>query len=273
MTGAGLVDIHAHPLPGIDDGPADLDGSVEMARAAVEAGTRTLAATPHLRSDFPGVRVGELGERCARLREALEREGVELELVCAAEVSLVWALEAGKEELVLASYGQRGQDLLIETPTSAIGLPGLLYQVRAQGFRVTLAHPERTAEFARAPEHLLDLADQGVLLQVNADSLLSTKRGSPVRAVAEQLCRAGVVHALASDGHRGSAWRPVTTLPAGIEAAAALVGRERAIWMARDAPAAIIAGERLPPAPPIAAPRRNGLLGRLVGRSAPRPRP
>ena len=48
-----MIDIHCHILPGIDDGPKDLEGSLEMARAAVSAGITTVVATPHLRADFP----------------------------------------------------------------------------------------------------------------------------------------------------------------------------------------------------------------------------
>ena len=70
----GYVDIHSHVLPGIDDGPGELDGALAMARAAAQAGTQTLVATPHLRSDFPDVHLDELSERCQAVREAIERE-------------------------------------------------------------------------------------------------------------------------------------------------------------------------------------------------------
>ena len=69
----GYVDIHAHVLPGIDDGPADLDGSLAMSRSAAESGIATIVATPHLRSDFPAVRVDQLAERCEALRETIGR--------------------------------------------------------------------------------------------------------------------------------------------------------------------------------------------------------
>lgn len=49
---AGLIDIHSHLLPGIDDGPKDLDGALDMARVAAEVGIEMIAATPHLRADF-----------------------------------------------------------------------------------------------------------------------------------------------------------------------------------------------------------------------------
>jgi tyrosine-protein phosphatase YwqE len=86
---------------------------------------------------------------------------------------------------------------------------------------------------------------QGVLLEVDADALLLPRRGSPVRRLAERLCRDGLAHVLASDGHRAASWRPVTNLAAGVEALARLVGQARADWMARDAPTAIINGSEL----------------------------
>jgi protein-tyrosine phosphatase len=49
---SGFVDIHAHLLPGIDDGPGDIQEALEMARAAVDAGTETIAVTPHVRTRF-----------------------------------------------------------------------------------------------------------------------------------------------------------------------------------------------------------------------------
>ena len=144
-----------------------------MVRAAVAAGIETLAATPHLRSDFPDVHVDELERRCRALRDAAAQDGTEIRIVSGAEVSLVWALEASDEQLALATYDQRGTDLLIETPTfNVAGLESLLYQLRTKGLRVTLAHPERSVEFQRDPSRLIDLVRQGVLLQVNAETLL-----------------------------------------------------------------------------------------------------
>jgi protein-tyrosine phosphatase len=253
---SGFVDMHTHLVPGIDDGPDDLEGALDMARAAARAGTATIAATPHLRSDFPDVHAHELAERCQTLRDAIGREVIAVRVICGAEVSLVWALEASEEQLALATYDQRGTDLLIETPTDVTAIEELLYQLRSRGMRVTLAHPERSHAFQRDPRLLESLYEQGVLLQVNAGPLVA-RRKSPVRSLAQHLCRKGLAHAIASDGHRASSWRPVTLLSAGVEAAATLVGHARAQWMASDAPRAIIAGESLPAAPELEGDRRR----------------
>lgn len=258
---AGLVDIHTHLLPGIDDGPVGLPDSIRMAQAAVESGIETMALTPHLRSDFPDVHVQELAARCQSLREELAWAEIPLTVVPAAEVSLLWALEADDEMLRLATYGQRGTDVLIETPHDVTGLERLVGSVLARGLRVTLGHPERSHSLQRDPGRIAALRDQGVLIQVNADALLR-RRGSPARKLAEQLCRDGLVDAIASDAHRATSWRPVTVLPAAVAAADQLVGRARARWMSSDAPGAIVKGRELPPAPAIAAPPRRWWQGR-----------
>jgi protein-tyrosine phosphatase len=257
----GLVDIHTHLLPGIDDGPDDLDQSLAMAGAAADAGTATIAATPHLRADFPDVHVEELAGRCRALREAIEDRGIPVRVVPGAEVSLAWAIDASDEELALASYGQRGTDLLVETPTTgAAAIEAAIAHLQGKGFRITLAHPERGLAFQRNPEKLRPLVERGLLLAVNAESLLGP-RASPPRRAARRLCVDGLAHVLASDGHRGAQWRPVTVLEAGAAAAADLVGEERASWMTRAAPAAVLDGTELPVAPPVRRARRAWPFG------------
>jgi protein-tyrosine phosphatase len=267
----GYVDLHAHALPGIDDGPSDTEGAITMLRAAATTGIGRLAVTPHLRADFPDVHVDELHRRCRTLRDAVAREGIEIEVVCGAEVSLVWALEASDEELALATYGQRGTDLLIETPTfDVVGFESRLNQLRAKGLRVTLAHPERNVEFQRAPSRLADLVDDGVLLQVNAETLLGAARRSDTHRLGRYLCAEGLAHALASDAHRAAGWRPVTCLAKAARIATALVGPDRARWMTHAAPAAIIAGTAIPAAPEgLSGRRRHGLLRRRWRRQTP----
>ena len=43
-----FVDIHTHLIPGLDDGPASLDETLEMLRHAYDRGTRAMVATPHM---------------------------------------------------------------------------------------------------------------------------------------------------------------------------------------------------------------------------------
>ena len=43
-----FIDTHCHIIPGVDDGPADADISLDMGRIATEDGIGTIIATPHV---------------------------------------------------------------------------------------------------------------------------------------------------------------------------------------------------------------------------------
>ncbi|MFN2617707.1 MAG: tyrosine-protein phosphatase [Thermoleophilaceae bacterium] len=239
-----MIDLHAHVLPGIDDGPPELEASIELLRAAAADGTRTIAATPHLRHDFPKVEVRDLAEGCRRVRDAMPPD-VGIELVQAAEVDLVWSHGAGPEELRLASYAQRGHDLLVETPYGGLGenFETMLSRLRVQGYRVLLAHPELNASFQRDPGRLARLVAQGTLVQLTAASLTRPDRKSRSCRLARRLVEDGLAHVLASDSHSAGPFRP-PGLSAAVLAAAQL-DPGRAEWMVTEAPAAILAGEQL----------------------------
>ena len=46
-----MIDIHAHILPGLDDGPESLEKAVAICTAAAVEGTTAIVATPHQRHE------------------------------------------------------------------------------------------------------------------------------------------------------------------------------------------------------------------------------
>jgi len=259
-----MIDLHSHLLPGIDDGAPDVEHALELARAAADQGTRVLAATPHLRADFPNVRPGEIARRCDEIRAAIDEAGIELDVVQGGEAGVMWAVNAGDDELRAGSFGARATDLLVETPYGPLNdtFEQLLFTLPERGYRLLLAHPENNPTFQRTPARLHALVERGVLLQVTARSLIRSERKKGPRPLAESLVRDGFAHVLASDAHSGYQLRP-PALGAGAAAAAELVGQQRARWMVEDAPAAILAGEPLPDPPPVEGRNGGGLLRRL----------
>lgn len=245
-----MIDLHAHVLPGIDDGPATIPEAVEVMTAAADEGVTVLAATPHVRPDFPAVRPAELAARTAELAAACAAPPT---LVSGGEVDLAWAQDASDEDLAAASYGGGGHDVLIETPYGELpsGFEDLLFRVTARGFRILLAHPERSPSLQSAPQRVRALVEHGVLLQITAAALASPNRRSRSRRLARQLVREGVAHVIASDRHGLKLTR--ANLRDGVTAATPDAGA-RAMWMATEAPAAILAGDPLPP-PPTPRPR------------------
>lgn len=247
-----MIDLHFHLLPGIDDGPATIEAALALAHMARVDGVETVVATPHLRADHPRVKASELAGRVAAVQEQLSNHKIDLRVITGAEVDLLWARQASREDLELASLGQAGHDILLETPYGT--LPYLFEQMVGEivekGYRITLAHPERNVSFQRRPERLELLIDSGVLIQLSAGSLLGRKR-SPQQRLSLRLLEGRRAHVLASDAHTTDAWRP-PNLSAGVAAVAAL-SSPLATWMVTDAPGAILAGQRLPSPPEVRA--------------------
>lgn len=46
-----MIDLHAHILPGVDDGARDIQDSLEMAAMAADSGVSIMTATPPQQSD------------------------------------------------------------------------------------------------------------------------------------------------------------------------------------------------------------------------------
>jgi protein-tyrosine phosphatase len=249
-----VIDLHFHILPGIDDGPPTLGASLDSARAAQADGVQIVAATPHLREDHPRVRPEELAERCARLNDALVGAEIAVEVVPSAELDVLWVQQAGPEELRLASFGQRGTDVLLETPYGAVApsFDAAVERLLSLGYRILLAHPERNRTFQQSPERVGELVRRGVLVQVTAGSLASADGRSRSRALALELVVRGMAHVIASDAHRATEFRP-PNLSAGVAAVSA-IDPALARWMVVDAPLAILAGTPMP--------RRPGAGGR-----------
>jgi len=197
------AEVHFHLLPGIDDGPAELADSVELARAAVADGTDMVVATPHVRSDFVTDVLG-LRERVAEVRRALAAAGVPLAVACGGELGHDMVPRLFQDELEAIAQGPRdARWLLLEAPWEPFGedFHAAAAELRERGFGVLIAHPERSAdaELDDCSGLRRELA-AGSLAQVNALSLTGG-HGQTAKAAALRLLEAGYVGLVASDAH------------------------------------------------------------------------
>jgi protein-tyrosine phosphatase len=246
-----VIDLHAHILPGLDDGPATPEAAVEMARAAVSAGTRAIATTCHVNHVF-GLGPAELAAARAALAERLAAEGVELELLAGGEIAPERLPDLDDEALRALALGG-GPYVLLECPLSPTGaaLDMMVADLQRRGFGVLLAHPERSPSLIRSPDLLATLVERGAVAQVTTGSLTGAF-GETVRGAAQTMLERGLVHVLASDAHDARHRSP--------ELAGVLDGPQ-AEWMTAAAPAAIVEGRPLPERPPL--PRSSGVRARL----------
>jgi protein-tyrosine phosphatase len=237
-----VIDLHCHILPGVDDGPRRMSGAVKMARAAVQAGVRTIVATPHVSETFPN-RSEDIAAGTAALIVELARRDIALNIRTGAEITITQALDLDDEELAALRLGG-GPYLLVECPLTferASAVETLLLRVQDRGHRVLLAHPERSPAFLREPERLARLVGEGMLTSITAGAL-GGQFGRRVATFALELVRDGLVHDIASDAHDATRRSP-QILEHLMAADRQLPGTAAAAdWYAREVPSAILAG-------------------------------
>ncbi|HEY2216343.1 MAG TPA: CpsB/CapC family capsule biosynthesis tyrosine phosphatase [Solirubrobacteraceae bacterium] len=238
-----MIDLHIHVLAAIDDGPRSIDGSLEMARSAVEAGLDTIVATPHVSSRYTND-AETIAGGVAELSERLREEQIPLKLLAGAEVAITHMAEMEPAEIAPLGLGG-GEWVLAEPPFTAVitGLEGAIEDLHSAGHRVLLAHPERCPAFHRDPERLTALVRSGVLTSLTSGSLVG-QFGQHVRRLALHLLDAGLVHNVASDAH------DCVKRPPSIAKELRASGRAGlSDWLSEEVPRAILDGAEIPPRP------------------------
>ena len=236
-----MIDLHSHVLFGIDDGPDDLAGSLAICRAAVADGITVIAATPHVREDYPATTARLVGDRLGEVQAAV---GDELRLLPGGEVDLE-ELDRPHDELMSFALAGNPRYLLVETPY--VGWPldfgERLFRLAARGVRAVIAHPERNEEVSRRPELLEPLASLGALFQLTA-AAVDGRLGSRAQRTSRLLIERGYAHLIASDAHEPRI-REI-----GMSRAAAAVGDEAlARYLTVDVPASIVERRDVPARP------------------------
>jgi protein-tyrosine phosphatase len=249
-----MIDLHSHILPGVDDGPATLEESLEIARSAAAEGIRVIAATPHVRDDYP-TQPGTMERLLAELRAAIQAEGIPIDVRPGGEIAIDWLDRLSEGDLVRFGLGGSPHYLLLEFPYAGwpLSLHEWVFRLVTRQITPVIAHPERNADVQANPDELRPLVDAGALVQITAASL-DGRIGRSSRAAAIALIERGLAHLLASDAHTPD------VREAGLRAAAEAVGDPAlARWLTLEMPMAIVTDAPLPRRPET---RKRGFLRR-----------
>lgn len=262
-----MIDLHSHILPGIDDGAADLDAALAMARAFVDDGVSIVACTPHIlpglfHNSGPQIRLA-----IDALQQQLNAREIPLHLVSGADNHVTPGFVAGLRAGHLLSLADT-RYVLVEPPhhTAPPRLDDLFFSIMAAGYVPILTHPERLTWIKSHYDLIRTLAHRGAWMQLTAGSLTGAFGRAP-KYWSERMLDEGLVQILATDAHDPVRRRPI--LGEGYARAAELVGEEEARQLVYDRPWAV-----LNDAPPseIAPPRQTSPAPDLPYAAPPRSR-
>ena len=241
----GVIEIHAHVLPGIDDGPRNLEESIALLSAFVADGVTHIVATPHVHQEvFPLNNRSFNQIALQEFKQAIAAHDLAISLTVAGEVRLdehVIDLYERDELPFLGSFSGR-RNLLLELPDGQIpvGTDKLIRWLRDRHIQPVIAHPERNRVVRDTPQRGLELVQMGCLLQVTAGAFLGNF-GPRVQAAAEFLLAQQAVAAIASDAHNLAARSPC--MGAAFQWLVRHHGEQTAIQLTRTGPAQLCAAD------------------------------
>ncbi|WP_039075259.1 tyrosine-protein phosphatase [Bacillus sp. MSP13] len=196
-----MIDIHCHILPAMDDGASASAESIEMARAAVHQGIRTIVATPHHKNGVYENEPAAVKEAVAQLNKRLIKEDIPLTVVPGQEIRIYGDLERDLAERQLLPLNDT-KYILIEFPFDQVPryAERLFYDLQLKGYIPVIAHPERNMEIRENPSLLYHLVEKGAASQITSGSLAGIF-GKQLKAFSLRLAEANMIHFVASDAH------------------------------------------------------------------------
>ncbi len=199
-----ITDIHNHILPGIDDGAANIEESIQLIKKFKNLGITNFIATPHVMNDYYPNTPETINNALNILKEAISKdESLEgINVAAAAEYMMDHSfLEILQDQPLLAL---KGKYVLVEMSyfQAPINLNEILFQLQTKGYKPVLAHPERYGYYhASDLRKYEELKNRGCLFQLNTLSL-TTHYGKNIQKTAQKLLEADMYDFLGSDTHR-----------------------------------------------------------------------
>jgi protein-tyrosine phosphatase len=244
-----MIDIHCHPIAGVDDGAETFEVSVAMCQMAAADGITHLVATPHCNDSYkfqPEINRAKIEELQAAVGEVPQ-----LLLGCDFHLSYdnIRQLVEGKGDFTI----NRTAYVLVEFGNQFIPeqFEQVLYDIQLAGLTPIMTHPERNPVFQRRPELLYQWVARGCLTQVTAQSYVGGF-GSKALELAAMWLNRNLIHFFATDAHDLKRRPPI--LSSCYQKVVAAKGRATGDLLLKQNPEAVIKGLPLPPRPePVAA--------------------
>jgi protein-tyrosine phosphatase len=232
-----ITDIHAHVLPGVDDGPEDLTATQALLATFHSTGVHRVFCTSHYHSPYFDVKQSDLEQGFSAVTQA--RSSHSLELALGAENRISAEFIADIQAGTVHTLGSTNYVLVeFETPKITSQALDIVYELIVRGYRPIMAHPERNLALQRKPALADTLLDAGLLLQATAVCFQQAERHAHQSAkLAWSLLRQGKISVIASDAHNTTSRPPDLmtaydniSLQLGSSVAEELMSNANAIW-------------------------------------------
>ncbi|MDO4345512.1 MAG: capsular biosynthesis protein [Eubacteriales bacterium] len=238
----GMVDIHCHILPEVDDGARSMEEALKLLRTEYAQGVRCVILTPHYRGGLFETPRGKIQRVFEKLTNRAQAEDLKIELLLGCEFHR--EMDMWEKLSENAAYRMAGTSYVLLEFAGQDSIECIKYYVTElviRGFRPVIAHAERYPAL-REIRHVRFLVDSGAHIQINAGSLAGME-GWSSRRFCTKLLQEDLVHFVGSDAHNMEKRKPY------FDKCAALLEKKAGAQQARrlllENPAKLIANEYL----------------------------
>lgn len=199
-----MIDIHNHILVDVDDGPKNVEETIELIKQAQSEGVTDIVATPHHLHPRYDNNIQVVKEKLEELRnnELIKQLGINLYPGQEIRVTdqIIDDIHNGKIKGI-----NNSKYLLVEFPSNEVPHYShkLFYELQTMGYVPIIAHPERNKAITENLDLLFDLVNGGALSQITSSSLLGDY-GRKVKKISIQMIDNNLTHFVASDAHNSS---------------------------------------------------------------------
>ena len=197
----GLIDIHCHIVPGVDDGARDLYDAAKILQLEYRNHVQAVIVTPHYRAGMFETPQREIERQFRKIDEMTRRSrsGMRAYLGCEyyTSIHMVEDLKKGIRptmigtEYVLVEFSQRHNYQLIRNQ---------VYALLAAGYQPIIAHAERYPCLVKTPALVQELVDMGAQIQLTSGNVMG-KSGWRQKRFCHKMIERNQVHYIASDAH------------------------------------------------------------------------
>lgn len=198
----GLVDIHNHILPGIDDGAKTVEDSLQMLAGFSEIGVTHFICTPHImHHHYDNTPETIIGAHEILINSLKDTDLSNINLDVAAEHMIDDNFEAILESGQV--LGLNRHHLLIEMSylQPSFNFDTAVEKIFNSNYFPVLAHPERYMYFHHKYGKYAKMKAKGIKFQMNLMSMDADSYGSGVQKVAQKMLQDNLVDFVGSDIH------------------------------------------------------------------------
>ena len=193
-----MRDVHSHILPGLDNGPRTMSGSLMMLSTAMNLGVTSIVCTPHCHDSR--FRFESAWQAFLQLKRRASTIPGAPQLTMGFEVGYHKLKSLGMD--AAPNLGNGFGEFLLEMPDGALPIDWehVVQQLQRKGFKVIIAHPERIREVQSDVQIARRFVNAGCQLQISARNIEGGLFNTESRT-AKKLVQAGLVTHIASEAH------------------------------------------------------------------------